>query len=127
MAKEIDFRGKREREADLHRAQQEEADYKQMYAQVVADNTALHAKLDQINADRQALETRFAEVLDAFAQHREETQRYLDDLRGINQTIEDMVRTSYQQNQELMERYRADLSQRLERTRDSLADPGDDQ
>ena len=126
MVKEFDFRGKHEREADQRRAQQEQADYKKMYAQVVEDNAALHAKLDQINADRQALEERFSAVLETFAAHREETKGYLDDLRGINQTIEDMVRTSYQQNQELMERYRADLSQRLDSARGNLPTLGDD-
>lgn len=111
----MDFRGKYERQADADAARKQNQDYRRMYEQILADNADLKARLDQVHADYLAAQQQVSDVMAAFEEHKASVAKQLEGQTKVSKAVEDMVTSSYQTNQQLMERYRADLSQRLER------------
>jgi len=112
-----DFRSQQEKRADRDRAATEQTDYKRMYEAVLAENrelngkfTALESRLDgklgEVVADFEALKNRFAE------QERQTGER-AKELLTMSETMQEMVSSGFEQQTDLMERFRADISQRL--------------
>ena len=96
-----------------------------MYQQVLAENEAFRAKLNQITASHGELQAQFADLLSQFQDLKTASQQRSDDLLKMAQNMEDMVSTAYEQQGQLMERFRADIAQRLGGARNSVQDLND--
>jgi len=109
----IDFRSKSERDAEQRQRGKEDSDYRQMYETVLAENRELNGKFA-------ALEGRFGEVLEKFlaletrlAEHERQASERGQELLTMSETMQEMVAAGYKQQTDLMERFRADISERL--------------
>ena len=118
----VDFRSRSERDRETQQATSEQADYRQMYQQVLAENRALHGKLDQITASHGQLQAQFADLLGQFEDLKTASSARADDLLKIGRNMENMVATAYEQQGEVMARFKADITGRLGAAKASLSD-----
>lgn len=122
----MDFRSRGERDREAQRASSEQADYKRMYQEVLAENQAFRTKLDEITASHGELQARFADLLGQFDALKSASQARSDDLLKIARNMEEMVSTAYEQQGQLLSRYQDDLTRRLGSARASLGDLEDE-
>lgn len=118
----VDFRSRGERDSAQVAAGNEQADYKQMYQQVLAENQAFRAKLDEITTGHGELQAQFADLLGQFEALKAASQKRGDDLLDIAQNMERMVATAYEQQGEVLDRFRTDITTRLGAAKSSLDD-----
>lgn len=116
----VDFRSRSERDIEKRQVASEQADYKRMHDQVMAENRALHAKLDQITASHGELQARFSDLLTQFETQNADSNKRAEDLLKMAKNMEDMVATAYEKQGALMDKFRADFSQRLGDAKNSL-------
>jgi len=122
----MDFRSRGEREQAAHNIASEQADYKRMYQDVLAENQAFRSKLDEITASHGELQARFSDLLAQFEALKSASQSRGDDLLKIARNMEEMVSTAYEQQGQLLSRYQDDLTRRLGSARASLGDLEDE-
>ena len=118
----VDFRSKSERQRDQAAAARQQSDYQRMYEGVLAENESLRAKLDQITAIHGELQAQFADLLVQFDALKASSQDRADDLLKIAKNMEAMVATAYEQQGEVLERFRTDIAGRLGKARSSLGE-----
>ena len=109
----VDFRSPAEKRAARQHEQNIEADYKKMYQEVLAENQAYRDRLISIETDHAELHAKFAELLTAFEEHKATVAKHTSDMLQSGAAIQDMVASSYEKNQALMEYYRTDIDRRL--------------
>lgn len=109
----VDFRSSDERDTDRHKAKQEQADYKRMYDQVLAENRDLHSQLSGIEAKFGSIVAEFESLRGKFAHLETQMKERSEELFQMSETMQNMVASGYEQQTDLMERFRADISQRL--------------
>jgi dynactin complex subunit len=91
----VDFRSKAERAQADRAVQADQADYKRLHDLAMAENRALHGKLDQITANHGALQAQFADLLNQFETLKTASTKRSDDLLEMARNMEDMVATAY--------------------------------
>ena len=113
----VDFRSREEQKMAAHRAAREtsdeQSDYKRMYQTVLRENQAFRTKLDEITSSHGELQARFADLLSQFEALKSSTQTRSDDLLKIARNMETMVATAYEQQGDLLSKYKDDLTRRL--------------
>lgn len=118
----VDFRSRSELDQANRKLDAEQADYKRMYQEVLAENQAFRAKLDEITASHGQLQAQFADLLDQFQALKIATNQRGDDLLTTARNMEDMVTTAYTQQGEMLECFRSDIAGRLGTAKASLGD-----
>lgn len=118
----MDFRGRYEKDRDGRQAVAEQADYQSMYQQVLTENEAYRAKLDQITASHGELQAQMADLLGQFKALKSSSQNRAEDLVKIARNMENMVATAYEQQGEVLTRFKADITGRLGAAKASLGD-----
>lgn len=112
-----DFRSRQERNRDQDSAHdarsQEQADYKRMYETVLAENRELHGKLSSMEASFGEALAEFETVKGQFAALEIKMKERSGELLQVGENMQTMVASGYEQQTDLMERFRADISQRL--------------
>lgn len=118
----VDFRSRGERDQASQRVANEQADYQRMYQEVLAENQAFRVKLDQITASHGELQAQFADLLGQFEALKASSQERADDLLRIAKNMEEMVATAYEQQGEVLTRFKADITGRLGAAKSSLGE-----
>lgn len=117
----VDFRSRSEREKENQRNVAEQTDYQHMYNQVLVENQAFRAKLDEITSCHGELQAQFSDLLTQFEALKTSSHERSNDLLKMAQNMETMVATAYEQQGALMDRFRADLNQRLGEAKGGLS------
>lgn len=118
----MDFRSRGERDREAQKSASEQADYRRMYQQVLTENQALHGKLDQITANHGELQAQFADLLGQFEASKISSTKRSDDLLEIARNMEEMVATAYEQQGEVLTRFKTDIAGRLGAAKASLGE-----
>ena len=118
----VDFRSRGERDREDQRAAEQQADYQRMYQEVLAENQAFRTKLDEITASHGELQAQFADLLSQFEALKASTQDRSDEFLEVAKNMENMVATAYEQQGDLLSRYKDDLTRRLDVARTSVDD-----
>ena len=118
----IDFRSADERDAERFHAQAQQADYKRQYENVLAENRELQAKLSGIEGKFGDIVAEFETLKGQFSALETQMVERSAELLRMSEAMQEMVANGYQQQTDLMERFRGDISQRL--TKASEATPG---
>ncbi len=118
----VDFRSRDERDKADQRVTAEQSDYQRMYQQVLAENETLRAKLDQITANHGELQAQFADLLQQFETLKTSTNQRSDDLLAVARNMEHMVATAYEQQGEVLSRFKTDIAGRLSAAKSSLGE-----
>lgn len=118
----MDFRSRSERDREAQQGASEQADYQRMYQQVMAENQVLHGKLDQITASHGELQAQFADLLSQFEALKVSSSKRSDDLLQIAGNMENMVAAAYEQQGEVLTRFKTDIAGRLGAAKSSLGE-----
>ena len=116
----MDFRSQLEKNRDHKASNQTQTDYKHMYEQVLAENQDFRAKLNDITSSHGELQARFADLLSQFEALKQSTQTRGDELLKMARNMEEMVATAYQQQGDLLTKYKDDLTRRLGQARSNV-------
>ncbi|MGB0900976.1 hypothetical protein [Halocynthiibacter sp.] len=109
----MDFRGRYEKDRDERVSAAQNQNYKQMYQQVLAENEAFRAKLGEITASHGELQAQMADLLTQFELLKSTNNQRAADLLQISQNMEAMVATAYEQQSDVLTRFKADIAGRL--------------
>ena len=109
----VDFRSDNEKRADQRRQNQEQADYKAMYYEVLRENEDLKGQQSQIIASHKELLEQVQRLHQAHQEHKDHTAKQVGDMTDIAKSIEGMVSSSFEDNRKLMESVRGDIDRRL--------------
>jgi len=109
-----DFRSSSEKASDRQRRDAEQADYKRMYETVLADNKAILQRMGDLDAKYADALALVKQVQGRFEQLSREMNQKAEEMRDMGEQMHQTVSTGYSQQSELMDRFRVDISKRLE-------------
>lgn len=109
----MDFRGRYEKDRDERAEAAQQSDYKKMYHAVLAENEAFRAKLGEITSSHGELQAQMADLLTQFELLKSANNQRAQDLLQIAQNMETMVATAYEQQSDVLTRFKADIAGRL--------------
>ena len=109
----------RKRQEAEQRQQQEQSDYKRMYETILDENKQLHERLDEIETQFGEGIARIEETQGKFATLEAKMAERYSQLLEMSEAMQEMVSSGYKQQTDTMERFRGDISQRLDAAKES--------
>lgn len=115
---DIEDEAQAKREAE-QRQQQEQSDYKRMYETILAENKQLRERLGEIETQFGEGIARIEETQGKFAALEAKMAERYSQLLEMSEAMQEMVSSGYKQQTDTMERFRGDISQRLDAAKES--------
>jgi predicted nuclease with TOPRIM domain len=114
----------RQRQDAIKQQRQEQSDYKRMYEGVLAENAKLLARLNEIEAKFGEALASVEDLHGKFSALEIQMKERSAEMLKMSESMQDMVASGYKQQTDLMERFRADISQRLTTAKEPPAQLG---